>query len=81
MVIKLFRMPSSEKMFTLVVASLVMMLSSFNINCEKLMLQSNMLSPSSRIASEMREFMFKICSIKKYQELDRIAKMNNLNRN
>ena len=77
--IKLLSNPSKEKTFKDEV--LVITLFNFNINCEKLMLQLKIFSPTSRIASEISEFKFIICSHKKYEELDKIAKTNNLNRN
>lgn len=80
-VIKLFNTPSSEKTFMLVVLSLVIILSNLRISWEKLILHPKMFSPNSRIARDISEFIFKNCSIKKYDELDKIANINNLNIN
>ena len=62
--IKLFNNPSNEKTFKLLI-SVVTMLSSFEINSEKLILQLKMFSPISRIEREIKEFIFNNCSIKK----------------
>ena len=64
-VIKLFKTPSIEKTLILVVLSFVIMLSSFRTSCEKLILHPKIFSPSSRIARDISEFIFIICSIKK----------------
>lgn len=77
-VIKLFKIPSIENTLIAVVLSLVITLSSLRINSEKLILQPNMFSPSSRIASEISELIFINSSIKKNDELDKIANINNL---
>ena len=80
-VIKLFNTPSNEKTLIGVVLSLVIILFNFKINWEKLILQLKIFSPSSRIAKDISEFIFITCSIKKYEELDKIANTNNLNIN
>ena len=80
MEIKLLRSPSNENTFKSV-SLVVIILFNFNINSEKLMLHLNMFSPTSLIAKDMRELMFINCSIKKYDEFDNIAKINNLNIN
>ena len=64
-VTKLFKIPSRENILTLVVLSLVITLSSLRISWEKLILQLNMFSPSSRIANDISEFILRICSIRK----------------
>lgn len=77
-VIKLFKIPSIENTLIAVVLSLVITLSSLRINSEKLILQPKIFSPSSRIASEIKELIFINCSIKKNEELDKIAKIKSL---
>ena len=80
MEIKLFSKPSSEKTFKLELST-VTILFNLIISWEKLILQPNMCSPTSRIESEISELIFIICSKIKYDEFDNIANINNLNKN
>ena len=80
-VIKLFRIPSIENIFKFELSLLDIILFSFKISWEKFILQPKMFSPISRIESEIRLFIFIICSIIKKDETDKIEKINNLNKN
>ena len=74
--IKPFNNPSSEKIFKVFSVDTILFI--FRINSEKLILQLNRFSPTSLIAREIIELMFKNCSIKKYEKFDNIAYKNNL---
>lgn len=78
--IKPLSKPSSEKTFKLE-SCVVIILFNLKINSEKLILHLKIFSPTSLIAREIRELIFIICSIIKYDELDKSAKINNLKRN
>ena len=62
--IKLFNKPSNENRFRLVLL-VVIILFNLEINSEKLILQLNKFSPTSRMASDISELIFINCSIKK----------------
>ncbi len=70
--IKPLNKPSSENTFKLTLSDVITL---FNlvINSRKLILQLNIFSPISRIARDISEFIFIICSIKKYEEFAKIV--------
>ena len=72
--------PSSEKMFSDVL-SVVISEFNFKTNSEKLILHWKIFSPTSLIASEIREFIFINCSAKKYDELAKTVYIKSLNKN
>lgn len=67
-----FNKPSSENTFKLTLSD-VTTLFNLVINSRKLILQLNIFSPISRIARDISEFIFIICSIRKYEEFAKIV--------